>query len=285
MMDSRLKIGIAGDDCAHALLATWLADQATCTFIREKGLVWPEVDNLDQVRVWVALSEITDEKIEEDGYIPFMRTGHATELLKSRKGANGRAFYRSPQREGGPAAKFRPLMDTIKLFEMLESPPDALLVLVDEDGDSDRVKAVCDIVREHQEKAAQQDTPMLLVAATTIPTAEAWLVALIAPTKPELHKKLKDKLSFDPVQESHRLISTDKQKDHHAKRVLAFLLDEGRSNHYPADTPKLAHTRPALEAITFLPETIIKSKDRILSEFYSALLHRYAPMIVGGKPA
>lgn len=278
MRDSRLRVAIAGDDAAHALLATWLADQATRVRIRAEHRTWPEVDALDEARVWVGEEALQGDDPPEQG-IPFFRTSRATELLRRRSAPSGRPFYRSPRRNSAPAIEFRPLNDTIALFALAEEPPDVLLILIDEDGHPERVRMVAERVQELRQVGSSTD--MTVLAGVTVPTAEAWLVAWIGPHRPEALRRIRTYLSFDPVQESHRLTSTPSTAPHHAKRVLACLLDEGQKelSHYPSGTPRWEETATALQGVRFDPASLYSSKDASRIAFYTDLFDTYPPLL------
>ncbi|MES2638729.1 MAG: hypothetical protein V4850_04585 [Myxococcota bacterium] len=270
MRDTRLRVGIAGEDSAHRLLIRWLADGATRHRLHSTHATWPEPDGLDDARIFVGLEPDTD----------FFDTSDATARVRALAVPSGRPFYRSRRLGGAPMEDAAVFSDTLLLFQWAKQPVDALIVLADADADPGR--------RDAAERAMAVATPDAIVAIFGVcgPIAEAWLVALVgagAAYRPR-RTQLKAQLRFDPVTEPDRLTGQPRTAAHHAKRALAFLLDESYDEvlRYPADTPPQAVTAPALAAARFDVAQLSSLDGTGLAQFSGVLLARYAPAVTSG---
>lgn len=250
MPDRPIRVALAGDDEAHRLLMERLADVAT-----------PDLDDLDARRRFVG-----------DGQ-------DAAFLNTSRRPArgtapSGRPTYRS-QRDGprplGHAAVF------VESVKALAPRSDVVLVLVDEDGKAERQAAV-----QEARTILKRGGLQYAVLGVCSPIAEAWLVALIAPSRPQRARKLREALTFDPAVNPHKLNSKT-GSPRHAKRVLHFLLDDARRGlaDCPEHTPKGSATEPALSGSTIRHPGLVRLRDCGLYGFFEQLQHVYAPTVLG----
>lgn len=240
MAERPVAVGLAGDDEAHRILIQRLADHVVAP-----------AGELEACRRWGT----------------FLKTG--TRPARARA-PSGRPVYRNQRREGAPRGYAQVFVEVV---EQLATESDVAIVLVDEDGDETRVQAAAtaaDILAER----------LPAVFGICTPCAEGWLVALIGPSRPtrlrELESALKKKVTSHPEQ----LTSSPTTAPHNAKRALHFLLDDEHDDvmRYPATTPRLVHTEPALAAAALDPHRLRRLESCGLTAFYLALEFVYAPM-------
>ena len=165
----------------------------------------------------------------------------------------------------------------VESVKALAPKADVVLVLVDEDGKAERATAV-PAARVHLEGLGLNRA----VLGVCNPIAEAWLVALIAPSRPQPARKLTQALSFNPATHPERL-NSKAGSPRHAKRALHFLLDDGREElaDYPEYTPKASATGPELSYSDIGYQNILRLRDCGLAGFFEQLQRRYAPAVIG----
>lgn len=248
-MGDRLRVGLAGDDEAHRILAEHLADAATRS-----------VKDLDQLREFVG-----------DGRGGrLLRTGARPprEVMPS-----GRPRYRS-QRLGPLPRGFAAVF--IELTQTLAEVTDFALVLVDEDGDDTREDAA------RLAAAHLFDRGFVQIAfGVCNPIAEAWFVGLLAPSRPARVRALSASLGFNVDRDPHKLASKPGNARHHAKRALHFLLDSKGidPDKYPSTTPKAAETENELASIDIDHAHLSRLDACGLAGFFRQLVAVYVPAV------
>ncbi len=265
MAEGPLRVRKAGDDAAHDLLLTVLGD-ATLRELHGEGA------DLDRLRVWSPDPETGRSWSAIRG---------ATARLRARQAPSGRPFYRSRRLGAEPEGAATELLDAVVLAESEASPPDLLLILLDEDGEPERHRAA-ERVKEH---LASRRAPRITVVLPGVcePTAEGWLIPLLAQS-PRLRPRIQDlhrALGFDPAAEPHRLSTRPKDARHHAKRVARAVLDPDRRplEAQPATTPSSQESAQVLAALA-LDLAPLRGLDRCgLAPFLSQLREHYTKMV------
>lgn len=251
MPDRPVRVGLAGDDQAHRLLMENLADAAT-----------PGLDDLENRRKFVG-----------DGRGgAYLKTGTRPPRDTA---PSGRPRYRS-QRSGSTSLGYGAML--VEVAQDLAHRVDVVLVLVDEDGHPERIREVAAALVHLQERGLRR-----VALGVCNPIAEAWLVALLAPSRPRRLHMLASELGFDVTRHPHKLTSKPGTARHHGKRALHFVLDEASDviMAYPAETPKVRVTEPNIALIEVDPKMVAELKECGLAMFFCQLLEVYAPMVVG----
>lgn len=245
MAEHPVRVALAGDEQAHRLLMEHLADAAT-----------PDVGDLERRRQFVG-----------DGRGgAFLNTGKRP---PAEAAPSGRPLYRSQRVGARPLGHAAVFVESVKA---LAPWSDVALVLVDEDGVAGRAKAAAE-ARAH---LAELGLPTAILGVCD-PIAEAWLIALIAPSRPRPAGALAKALTFDPSRHPEQLNSRA-GSPRHAKRVLHYLLDHGRRElaTYPEDTPKASETGPALQCSDIEHQHIARLRGCGLAAFFEELRRDYA---------
>lgn len=261
-MNEPVRVGLAGEDQAHRLLLERLSDMVLC----ERLAIAPE--NVAPLRVFCG---------DPEGSSPFFPTSDATDRLRRRR--QGRPLYRSRRIGAAPAGEAFQIEDTVSCMELAPHPPDALLILVDEDGGADKARTIAEVNRDLQRRAGRI---RLVLVGLCVPTAEGWLIPLIAPGLPPARMKaIRDALSFSPERTPEKLCSKPLTSPRHVKRVLnAMLSDEPPTplDHHSAATPKGEDTSAALSAAPADLPALRRLDGCGLGDFLALLGARYLPL-------
>lgn len=249
MAELPVRVGLAGDDEAHRILLQRLADDAT-----------PEVPDLEGRRSWVG--DGTGRRFLSTTNRP------ARQIAES-----GRPEYRSQRHGAEPRGHAAVFVDAVKHFI---GRADITLVLVDEDGDGTRV----DAAQQAASTTAGRGGPPAVLGVCN-PCAEGWLVTMIGQARPGRLQRLERALKLDLRRHPERLTSPPPTSPKHAKRALHFLLDEEHDDpkRYPATTPKVTVTEPALAEAAGEGQTWVALRECGLGPFFAELCAAYAPLV------
>ena len=205
-----MKIAIAGEDHCHNVLARRLAQRAVSLEASANLTFWDQAPG-----GWSGWKG------------SFYDTHKAARDLTGYLKPTGRPLYRRKRQDFEPRpSDNKTVRDLSVLFFDLLPPadrPDLLLVLIDVDGELDRL--------------TELDPPQIL-AGFPDPAAEAWLLAL-GRFPADRRQDAKRELSYDPAHEPAR---TGKK----AKKVLHFLLGLAPSVHSAEDVAPHPETIHAL---------------------------------------
>jgi hypothetical protein len=183
--------------------ACGLADRMLCAEIE-----WISEELLDRYRRWRGLHE-------NEQYL----TWKELQQLKAKLGRPPRIFGHFGGEPGAPDAWAARLVLTL-LAGRITPPPDAVLLVRDSDGDLQRRRGL-------NQARQSQSWPFKVVVALAHPKREAWvLLGFDARDSQESERlaALREELSFDPVQRSHKLDAREHGAKKDLKRILAQLM-------------------------------------------------------------
>lgn len=216
MDERRLRVAIAGEGSAHFLLASRLGKAAQVK-LGPAGQRW----------TWVGDGQGGN----------YLRT---TDLAARSKADSGRPRYRRERDQGRPRG-FGAVIDAIA--QRLAQDADLVVVLFDEDGDPSRRSSVAE--------ALPAPIGPEFVVGWCVPMAEAWLVALVGPQRPERLAWVEGELKRNVARQPESMCAQPASAAHHAKRVLNFLIDVDCDSvkNAKADTPKFLATEGLLDEV------------------------------------
>lgn len=247
-MAERVRVGLAGDDHAHRILAQRLADLATS-----------HVPNLDERRVFVG----------DGAGRAFLST-----VTADHPAPGGRPRYKRALYQGKPLGYAQVFLDRARA---LGPVADVALVLVDEDGDGGRTASLAiayDVLAGGHAAAAA-------IFGVCNPCAEGWFVGLIGPSRPQRLKRLDSELGIKAASQPEKLTQKPTTAPKHAKRALHFLLDDEHDDvmRYSAETPKAKFTEPAL-AEAMVTRAMVQALDGCgMAAFLDRLVTVYAARV------
>jgi hypothetical protein len=262
--DRRILIAVAGEDQAHRVLATALIDEVVLE--RASG-GWPEREQLCQARVFCGWHHSSDAP-EPEQYYQFKT------LTDDLRAQMGRPFFGVPRIGDQPAGEATWFIRLFQLFALRNPQPHALIGMCDT-NDPKRWKEADRAIAHIRD---QLHSPMVVIFGLAYRDAEAWFVAgLDSPRTADARAAL----GFDPHAEPHRLTAEPNTALTDAKRVLRFLLGEGR-------TLQEAHSVAAPEPMALAERTLrdLGRLDRAehtgLASFLARLRSEVAPLVLGG---
>lgn len=203
--DGSVRIGWAREDRAHDTLVKTLARRVVI-----EGASWDIADHLEHMWTWAGPGGEPEFKVGADIDVSQFSTRRIR--LHGKLGDQPLA----PE-----ARMYRQLLLAFDL-----ATPRPQLVIIARDGDgraSQRRRGFAQVVEFHD-----FDFPIIL--ALPEPESEAWFICGFSPKTPVEHAllaELRDRLSFNPVTQPHRLTSQPKDAVTDAKRVLVALVGDG----------------------------------------------------------
>jgi hypothetical protein len=202
--DGRIRIGWAREDRAHDTLVKTLARRVVI-----EGATWDIADSLEHMWIWAGPSGEPDFKV--GGELDLSKFSARPIRLHGKLGGQPLA----PE-----ASMYRKLLLAFDL-----ATPRPQLVIVARDGDgrvSERRRGFARVV-----EFCPSSFPAIL--AMPEPESEAWFICGFQPRTPVEHTRLaelRNRLSFDPIIQSHRLTSRPNDTVTDAKRVLVALVGD-----------------------------------------------------------
>jgi len=163
----------------------------------------------------------------------------------------------------------------VEIVLQLNPTTDVVIVLADEDGDASR--PAC-IAAAHAALDARHAKRRVLGVCN--PTGEAWIVGLLAPSRSARAKRLDAALGRPVSTRPEKLTSRPNSAEHHAKRALRFLLDDGEKQpaEYTSSTLK-SHEIEAALASAIGPQNAKRLAGCGVAAFWGELESVYAPML------
>jgi hypothetical protein len=267
--DSRVLIAIAGEDQAHRVLATRLLDRV---LLERAAGGWPSQAELDHCRVVCGWRD-AEHQPEHDRYYKFQS------LKDDLQAQLGRRFFQTPRIDGEPAGKALWFIQLYRLFALRQPRPHVLI------GVRDTSDASLDEAAERAKHYIRQTlgSEMIVVFALPFQDAEAWFIAGLtaATTRRDDARK---QLNFDPIAEAHKLTAQPNTAETDAKRVLRFLLGEGRTLR---EAHSVALPGPDLDALaerTLTDLALLGQAERTgLARFLATLRTKVAPRVLPGS--
>jgi hypothetical protein len=214
------------------------ADQLTACAIADRVMLqeidWLTPESLEQVRRWRGAGSLSDEQ--------FVRWQNVRKEL-ARRGIPI-IFGSFGEDAGGPDA-YITRQALLLLASDPERCPDAVLLVRDSDGDTNRRQGLIQARENPRVSRARSDTrpwPFQVVIALAHPKREAWVMAGFRPGNPDEEERLrmlKARLSLDPVQKSHELDAREHGAKTDIKRALRHLIpdDWNREQQCLEETP------------------------------------------------
>ncbi|HSP78513.1 MAG TPA: hypothetical protein VLQ93_08300, partial [Myxococcaceae bacterium] len=243
MSEAAYEFGVVCEARADRDTACGLADR-----VLREAVSWLEPETLESCRKWRG----------SESEQPLQKWTEVKAAL-ARKGVKG-IFGHFGGRPGQPDAYMARL--ALLLMADASPPPDAVLLIRDSDGDPRR--------REGLEQARDdRHWPFPVIIGLAEPKRECWvLVGFDARNEDEMARleALRQRLSFHPVQDAHRLDASEHGAKKDAKRALEELTqgDKERERACLEETPL-----PVLEA---------RGKDTGLEAFLKEIRERLVPL-------
>lgn len=282
MTSSGQRIALVCEDQAHRALATFLVDRVLIAEALERGAAhWVNEGSIGWLRSFCGL-DASGHEPEHLRFCPVNRAFQAAKNLPDQLRIGTRPIKLRGRIDSKPLKPEAGLWRRVLLLFATASPrADALIVVHDTDGNPERLAGLRQALELLNE--ISDNPPLRVLIAAPHQDAEAWFIAGFIPQDKAESLRLEDlkaELSFNPLEEPHRLTASPNDAPTDAKRVLRILAFNEEASRPPTleELPDLCER--TLGDLALLEK---RGHDCNLVDFLTQLRERLVPLVLGGS--